>query len=62
MDIPRNNDELDKIAEQMYLAYSEITNNKNFRGEEMPEFSKLPKQIRRAWRRACLRAILCSQN
>jgi len=40
------------LAEQGYLAYGKVTDNKNFRGEPMPLFSELPEKIRTAWAEA----------
>lgn len=37
------------VAELGYKAYSASTNNKNFRGEEMPKFEDLPPAIVEAW-------------
>ncbi|HEV2862875.1 MAG TPA: hypothetical protein VGX48_17800 [Pyrinomonadaceae bacterium] len=45
------------VARFAYEAYAETTENKNFRGEEMPAFDELPPKIREAWvnavRKAC---------
>ena len=40
------NYDLAKIA---YAAYAKSTNNKNFKGEEMPTFDELPIKIQDAW-------------
>lgn len=45
-----------KMAEAMYLAHSASTNNKNFRGEEMPVFGDLPSSIKNAWVAAAIKA------
>lgn len=39
-------------ARVAYAAYGKRTDNKNFRGEEMPKFDELPETIREAWRDA----------
>lgn len=39
-------------AQRGYEAYSKSTNNKNFRGEEMPAWSELPLAIQKAWQAA----------
>ena len=36
-------------ARLAYAAYAKTTDNKNFQGNEMPEFDKLPQQIQDAW-------------
>lgn len=41
-----------------YRAYAAVTDNKNFRGEEMPTFDALPEKIRDAWREATAYAFL----
>jgi len=45
------------VAAEAYAAYAATTNNKNFRGEEMPSFDELPAAIISAWiaatRRVC---------
>ena len=38
-----------EIAKSAYLAYAASTDNKNFRGEEMPKFEDLPIAIQTAW-------------
>jgi len=38
-----------EIVKSAYLAYSASTDNKNFRGEEMPKFEDLPIAIQTAW-------------
>jgi hypothetical protein len=40
------------IAASAYRAYSASTDNKNFRGEEMPQWDALPQAIRIAWEAA----------
>lgn len=37
------------IAEIAYNAYAKVTDNKNFRGEEMPLFADLGEKIQNAW-------------
>lgn len=37
------------IAEHAYGAYAKSTDNKNFRGDEMPAFADLPEAIQAAW-------------
>lgn len=51
-----------KMAEAMYLAYSASTNNKNFRGEEMPVFGDLPSSIKDAWVAAAIKAYEVSTD
>ena len=45
------------VAMLAYEAYAQTTDNKNFRGEEMPKFGELPGKIQEAWiaavRKAC---------
>lgn len=38
-----------ELAKIGYEAYAESTSNKNFRGEEMPNFDDLPQPIISAW-------------
>lgn len=45
--------QLEELARRTYKAYGESTGNKNFRGEEMPEFDALPDSIKAAWKAAC---------
>lgn len=40
---------IEGIAELGYIAYSKSTNNKNFRGDEMPKWKDLPEAIQKAW-------------
>lgn len=42
----------EQLAQRAYKAYAEATDNKNFRGEPMPEWADLPQPIRNAWRAA----------
>jgi hypothetical protein len=49
-----------EIAKSAYLAYSASTDNKNFRGEEMPKFEDLPVKIQTAWECAVRQAADCS--
>jgi len=37
------------LAEKAYNAYGQVTNFKNFRGEDMPHFADLPDKIQEAW-------------
>ena len=37
------------IAEIAYNAYAKVTDNKNFRGDEMPLFQDLGEKIQNAW-------------
>lgn len=39
----------EKAAEIGYKAYSDSTNNKNFRDEEMLKWAELPAQQKAAW-------------
>ncbi len=48
-----------EIAKSAYLAYSASTGNKNFRGEEMPDFEDLPEAIRVAWECAVRQTKIC---
>ena len=48
-----------EIAKSAYLAYSASTGNKNFRGEEMPDFEDLPEAIRIAWECAVRQTSIC---
>lgn len=41
-------------ARVAYRAYSVATDNKNFRGEEMPTWEKLPPAIQKAWQAAVI--------
>lgn len=47
------------IAESAYKAYSAVTDNKNFRGEEVPKFQDLPDKIQDAWNAAVRQAAQC---
>lgn len=40
------------IAASAYRAYAASTGNKNFRGEQMPEYENLPRPIQVAWEAA----------
>ena len=44
--------EYQHLATCAYRAYAAVTDNKNFRGEEMPAFDALPEKIQEAWRAA----------
>jgi hypothetical protein len=44
--------QIDDLAKGAYGAYGLSTNNKNFRGEEMPKWDELPEAIRSAWKAA----------
>ncbi len=46
-----------QIAKNAYHAYAGVTDNKNFRGEEMPAFDDLPPKIQEAWTAAVLGAF-----
>jgi hypothetical protein len=50
------------IAASAYKAYAASTNNKNFRGEEMPAFEDLPIPIRTAWQAAVRQVDQVLQN
>jgi len=45
------------VAKEAYRAYAAVTDNKNFRGDEMPKFSELPEEIQNAWEAACQKSI-----
>lgn len=38
-----------QIAKNAYAAYGGVTDNKNFRGDPMPEWDSLPEKIQQAW-------------
>ena len=42
----------EEVAKSAYLAYAAVTDNKNFRGEEMPKYEDLPDRIKDAWNAA----------
>jgi hypothetical protein len=44
--------QVEDLAKGAYAAYGLSTNNKNFRGEEMPTWEALPEAIRAAWKAA----------
>lgn len=44
--------DFESIAASAYRAYAAVTDNKNFRGEEMPKWDDLPEPIRIAWEAA----------
>lgn len=44
--LPKSHEEIAKMA---YAAYSASTDNKNYRGEEMPTWDALPVKIKTAW-------------
>jgi hypothetical protein len=44
-------------ARGAYGAYAAVTDNKNFRGEDMPAFDALPEKIQEAWRAAAAYAF-----
>lgn len=50
-------DAWEQIAHAAYQAYAKTTDNKNFRGEEMPSFDALPEKIRDAWKSAVRGAV-----
>lgn len=37
------------LANMAYLAYGQMTDYKNFRGDPMPDFDDLPEKIQAAW-------------
>ena len=49
---------LEKMAENMYLAYGKSSGGLNFRGEPMPEYKDLPEQIRLNWVASAEAALL----
>lgn len=49
-DMPRPTTE--RLAQHAYAAYARATENKNFRGEPMPEWADLPQPTRNAWHAA----------
>jgi len=44
--------ENDYLAELGYMAYARSTENRNFLGQEMPQWTNLPDRIKLAWRAA----------
>jgi hypothetical protein len=38
-----------KLAREAYARYAQVTDNKNFQGNPMPEFDALPEKIQEAW-------------
>lgn len=50
------------LAEEAYLAYGEVTDFKNFRGEPMPMFKDLPATIQKAWEAAAERVSFLSTS
>jgi hypothetical protein len=44
--------QVEDLAKGAYSAYGLSTNNKNFRGEEMPTWEALPLPIQTAWKAA----------
>lgn len=50
---------LQELAQAAYVAYSALTDNKNFRGEEMPAFEDLPIKIKTAWEVSVRHTIDC---
>lgn len=51
------------ITKEAYLAYGKTTDFKNFQGNPMPEFDKLPAKIKDAWENAVKKTIfLAVQN
>lgn len=44
------------IAQAAYEAYADSTDNKNFRGEDMPKWGELPEKIQVAWVAAVIEA------
>lgn len=49
----------EEIAKSAYMAYSASTNNLDFRGEEMPAFKNLPKEIQIAWECGVRQSFVC---
>lgn len=47
------------IAASAYRAYAASTGNKNFRGEPMPQWESLPRQIQIAWEAAARQVERC---
>jgi hypothetical protein len=54
---PMRGNSYECIAKSAYKAYSASTGNKNFRGEPMPEWEKLPQPIKTAWEAATRQII-----
>ena len=46
------------LAERSYTSYGQVTGFKNFNGDPMPEFDKLPKTIQKAWIAAATEAAI----
>lgn len=53
-----------EIAESAYKAYAVSTGNKNYQGNQMPEFSALPRPIQIAWEVAVRQshAVICAYH
>lgn len=49
-------DELNVLAKDMYRAYGEVTEFKNYQGLPMPEWAELTPKIQEAWRAAAFTA------
>lgn len=49
---------IEELAKEAYEAYGKFTDNKNFRGEEMPKWEDLPERIRGAWAAATRHIVL----
>jgi hypothetical protein len=49
---PMRGNSYESITKSAYKAYAASTGNKNFRGEPMPEWEKLPQPIQIAWEAA----------
>ncbi|GAA5056390.1 hypothetical protein [Streptomyces similanensis] len=43
---------IDRLAQDAYEAYAESTDNKNVRGEELPEWGDLTTPVQNAWKLA----------
>lgn len=39
----------EEIAKLSYQAYGQVTGNKNFQGNPMPDWENLPEKIQHAW-------------
>lgn len=46
-----------QMAKRAYHAYGEIVEFKNFMGDPMPEFDKLPQKIMQAWYAAVMQVV-----
>jgi hypothetical protein len=48
---------IEQLARIAYEAYAESSSNKNFRGDPMPQWERLPPQIRKHWRASADRIV-----